>query len=602
MKTCAILGTSYFSSKEHVKIRKNMEEIGFKNLDYFTSNHHYFDKWAGTPEERIELFYRAWNSASDAIFALKGGSGVSHFVNRLNPKKLLGKKLFVGYSDLTIILNFLHEKKNMISLHGPMSTAELDYLSSFYLKKALSMEDYSLNFVLKDVLNAPKVSNIEGELVGGNLTRFLESLHYFDIDMRDKILFLEEVNETEAKILNNLFILSSYKYFKPKAIVFGDMGTKLSLDFDSEVKNLFKDIPLIFNMPFGHSLPNTTIPLGANGKLDFFNQKLFIHFPDSEKDYAVKFEETMPSTPESFRYFFKHSNKLRRLFSIPKKQKSIDEVLKNYKPRNIIKSKKLTIDENLHAVNLSNKIKMDKNVYFFIESYKRKSNSCRLFVKKKNELVPASPWKYHIRRPVAEKIKGNYIIGGETNRGYSLYRMVDVGILKNINTFSHDVEDILLKENKGKIEVFVKYRGAIHWLRTNSLDELNEKAISKSRKLYKFPENNSFNISQCFVLKNNLLGVMGIITKYIKNGAHYFSYPFVFCFDPVEKKVSSTRIILKRSELPETGSLFSNRYNLVSPASLIRGKNKSVLYVTLGQSYVYRLVIKDPFNYYERKF
>lgn len=602
MKTCAILGTSYFSSKEHVKIRKNMEEVGFKNLDYFTSNHPYFEKWAGTPEERIELFYKAWNSPSDAIFALKGGSGVSHFINRIDTEKLIGKKLFVGYSDLTIILNFLHEKKNMISLHGPMSTAELDYLSSFYLKKALSMEDYSINFELKNVLNTPRISNIEGELVGGNLTRFLESLHYFNIDMRDKILFLEEVNESEAKILNNLFILSSYKYFKPKAIVFGDMGTKLSVDFDAEVKDLFKDIPLIFNMPFGHSLPNTTIPLGANGKLDFFNQKLFIHFPDSEKDYAVKFEESTPSTPESFRYFFKHSNKLRRLFSIPKKQKSIDEILKNYKPRNIEKSKRLTAEENLHAVNLSNKIKIGNKVYFFVEKYKKNSNSSALYLKKKSELVPASPWKYHIKRPRAEKIKGQYIISGETKKGYSLYNMIDVGILKNIKSFSHDVEDIALKENKGNIEVFVKYNRVIRWLRIKSLNELTEKLISRSKKIYKFPENNDFNISQTFILRNGLLGIMGSITKHIINGNHYFSYPFVFCFDPVEKKVSSTRVILKRSELPETGSLFSNRYNVVSPASLVRGKNKSILYVTVGQSYIYRLLVKDPFVYYEKKF
>lgn len=94
MNKCAILGTSYFSSREHIKINKNMEELGFDHVEYFTSSRPYFGKWAGTPEERKELFYRAWNSDSQVVFALKGGSGVSHFIKKLDPEKIQKRKLF----------------------------------------------------------------------------------------------------------------------------------------------------------------------------------------------------------------------------------------------------------------------------------------------------------------------------------------------------------------------------------------------------------------------------------------------------------------------------------------------------------------------------
>lgn len=601
MNKCAILGTSYFSSREHIKINKNMEELGFDHVEYFTSNRPYFGKWAGTPEERKELFYKAWNSGPPVVFALKGGSGVSHFIKKLDSEKIQKRKLFVGYSDLTMILNFLHEKKGIISLHGPMSTAELDYISSFYLKKALSMQNYSLNFRSKNAFNKHGLENVSGTIVGGNLTRLLETLHYFDIDMREKILFLEEVGEDEFKMLNNLSILSSYKYFNPKAIIFGNMGKNISMGFYEEVKRFLEGIPTVFNLPFGHSLPNVTIPLGSIGDIDFSNNKFSINFPSSETEYAINFNDEIPETPESFKYFFKEFNENNRLFNIPKKVKHVDEILKNYKQDGLKRSKELVLEDGAHSSNLSNKIEFGKNNYFFIE-IPDKSNYSRLYLKNKFRLSPVSDFMYPFKKAHVERVGGEYLITGETEEGYCLYKMDESFNIIKVKSFSKEVGDVVFKRNRQNVEVFVKFGGIMKWLRISSVEGLTERRIRKSKTVYRFSQENDFSISQVFILSNDFLGVLGNLTKRVENGGHHFSYPFVFCLDPVKKKVSPIRIVLRRSELPETGSFLPTDYNFVLAGSLDRKKDKSILYITLGRSYTYSLLIKDPFSYYEKKF
>lgn len=600
---CSILGTSYYSSSDELKkISGNMKELGFVDYDVFNSKTDFFDKWAGTPEERLKLFYDAWDSDGKAIFATRGGSGVSHFVNKIDTEKLKTNKLFCGYSDLTLLLNYLNKKLNLITLHGPMAFAELDYRSLYYLKKALSMQDYYVDFSNRGVLNRYEEKKIKGKLIGGNLTRMIESLLHFHLDFTDKILFLEEVGESQAKILNMLFTLSDYSSFKPKAIVFGYMGVDISKEFGEVIGNLFSDVPLIFNFPFGHDLPNMTMPIGANAEVDFENNKLNITFPEEHKNYAIKFDHELPDLPENFKDFFYEENRKNKMYKTPKRQRSIENILKIYRPNNLIKSSKYNIDEKYKILNISQRIRFERQNYFMLEIEENEKITSSFFINDKNSLVRANIPDIKIKNPRIDVLKNNYYIMGEDGVGYHIYEGQKLDSLKKIMSFSREIQEINIVSLKEKIGVFIKYKGNIKYIEVKDISEITEDAIKKSEDIFRFYSDNLGGITQILQLKNGLLGILGYTARKTKEGNNVFSYPIVFCLDTINKRVSSTRIILKRSELPETDSRKPEEYNIIMPGGIERKKNTCLLNLTIGNLNAYKVNIKDPFSYYEKKF
>ena len=77
----SIFSGSYYSSEEEVKIAKaNLINIGFDEIEYFSLGKKYFTQWAGSPRERLDNFYKCWNSNSEIIFGMRG----SKFKNYLS--------------------------------------------------------------------------------------------------------------------------------------------------------------------------------------------------------------------------------------------------------------------------------------------------------------------------------------------------------------------------------------------------------------------------------------------------------------------------------------------------------------------------------------
>jgi len=287
MKICSILAPSYFcDANESRNTKRNIKKIGFDEFEDFRSKEKLLDKWAGSANERLEKFYSAWDSDSDAIMCCKGGSGVLHFLPLIKKYKLRRKKLFIGHSDITPLLVYLNLQLGIITIHGPNLSKNIDKISLLALKDALKMKNYGLEF--KEFTNET-VKILKGRTIGGNLGRLVESFPYISLDFRGKIVFLEEVGFTEYKIFNLLVSLKNHPYFKPKALVFGGLGIKNNKLMKIMIEYLFSDIPLIFNMNFGHTTPNLSIPIGANCEIDFKERKIGFSFPKKHRRYAVKF-------------------------------------------------------------------------------------------------------------------------------------------------------------------------------------------------------------------------------------------------------------------------------------------------------------------------
>lgn len=270
-----------------------IENLGLKVIlgESFKSRHGYL---SGTDEIRArDLNEMFKDDKIKGIFAIRGGYGASRILHMLDYTTIRNNpKIFVGYSDVTILHIVLNQKCNLITYHGPMPSTELyKNLDSF-------TKDYFINalFSSKPIGNLNNPSHIQpetlyggeaiGPMVGGNLSLICSSLGTeYEIDTKDKILFLEEVEEEPYRIDRMLLQLKQAEKFKDAAgIVFGaftNCNAREPLK-SLTIKEILNELilpekkPSIYNICCGHCLPTITIPLGALANLNATKQQLNI--------------------------------------------------------------------------------------------------------------------------------------------------------------------------------------------------------------------------------------------------------------------------------------------------------------------------------------
>ena len=120
----------------------------------------------------------------------------------------------------------------------------------------------------------------------------------YEINLDNSILLLEEVNEPPYVIDRLLTqLLLSSKLNKCNAIIIGHMtnctdDNNYSFNILDIIKDIFVplNIPIILNVPFGHSYPNLTFPIGCyanyNKKYDTV-MKYEAHLYDIERDKDI---------------------------------------------------------------------------------------------------------------------------------------------------------------------------------------------------------------------------------------------------------------------------------------------------------------------------
>jgi muramoyltetrapeptide carboxypeptidase len=217
-----------------------------------------------------------------AILCAKGGYGSKEIISSIDPEVIKNNpKIFVGYSDITILLLFLHWAANMVVFHGPVISGEffkgMNPNTIDSLTRLLG-SNKSFGKIPVNDLKILRKGKALGPLIGGNLTLILESLGSpFEIDTEHKILFLEETNESVDKIISDLNRLKENKKLdKIRGVIFGRMANC----FDDENK-FFQAIekffggchyPVLTNFPSGHTedmaQSHISLPIGINVKID----------------------------------------------------------------------------------------------------------------------------------------------------------------------------------------------------------------------------------------------------------------------------------------------------------------------------------------------
>lgn len=203
----------------------------------------------------------------DIVFCSKGGDSETENIQHVKMEKLKDK-IVIGFSDNTIILNFMYIYNNNRSIHY-MNFKEYEKDEDILkLKKILESD---LNNESKKIIidyNTIMKGRLKGNIIGGNLTIFSRIITHFKT-FKNRILLLEDLDiETDMQNVEKaLDILEKYNVFEEiSGIIIGNYGcerTEKQRPFrDAILKRITRNIPVIENNMIGHVIDMDYIIIG----------------------------------------------------------------------------------------------------------------------------------------------------------------------------------------------------------------------------------------------------------------------------------------------------------------------------------------------------
>jgi len=268
------------SIKELEPSIKKLQEWGFEVVLGNNLLNEYF-QFAGIDDERAADFQKILDDDSiKAIIVARGGYGSVRIIDKIDFTNFTKHpKWIIGFSDVTVLHAHIHQNFGIETLHAPMSiNFQQDGMSDVSIesiRKALFGETISYK-ILSHSLN--KHGSVEGLLIGGNLS-IIYSLNgsVSDIDTKDKILFIEDLDEylyhIDRMIMNlkrsgklthlKGMIVGSMTKMKDNAIPFGKSAYEIIADAVMEF-----NYPVCFDFPAGHIIDNRALILGREIILD----------------------------------------------------------------------------------------------------------------------------------------------------------------------------------------------------------------------------------------------------------------------------------------------------------------------------------------------
>ena len=214
------------------------------------------------------------------IFCARGGAGAASLLPHLEAEWFRARpKVFVGYSDLTLLHLFLN-RLGLVTFHGPMVAKDLAgrAYDRDSLWGAITGEGVPYRSDAEDLLPL-RGGEAEGRLRGGCLSLLAGAAGTpwaLDTAGEDTILFVEDVDEPPYRIDRMLRQLRySGALARVRGIVFGDMkGCSPRLEADYTLEDVVRealeglDVPLALGLSSGHSTgPNVTLPFGVRARL-----------------------------------------------------------------------------------------------------------------------------------------------------------------------------------------------------------------------------------------------------------------------------------------------------------------------------------------------
>lgn len=274
-----------FDRKTFLRGARIIEDMGFKVFippAVFEKNRYL----AGSDKHRVEYVNLLFADKSiDAIICARGGYGSMRILPMLDYDAIKNNpKIFVGFSDITILLSVLLTRCNLVTFHGPVVTSLADASEETKLSLLSNItSDNSLEIKLPGGRTI-KSGVAAGDVCGGNLTMLCHLVGTpFAPDFENKILFLEDRGEAPYRIDRMLVHMELAGCFKGiSGIILGGFEDCGPIeDLIEIIVELFDKypVPILGGLDAGHGRHNLTIPLGIEATLDADRHSLVYHRP-----------------------------------------------------------------------------------------------------------------------------------------------------------------------------------------------------------------------------------------------------------------------------------------------------------------------------------
>jgi muramoyltetrapeptide carboxypeptidase len=242
---------------------------------------------AGSDQERADEFNKLWADPEvKALVAARGGYGCLRMIGMIDMKQIRNHpKILIGFSDLTVLLNAIHQKTGLVTFHGPVVTtlASIDKQSKKHFFDVLT--DKTPILIKPSRVKVLKGGKAQGVLIGGNLTTLVHMIGTpYEIPWNDAILFIEDIGESQYRLDRLLTHLhQANRLQKLQGLILGTFtddekkeSPKLRNTVQGRIVELLRDrnIPIWANFPTGHSRRNLTLPVGMEAVMDSAASKL----------------------------------------------------------------------------------------------------------------------------------------------------------------------------------------------------------------------------------------------------------------------------------------------------------------------------------------
>ena len=237
---------------------------------------------AGDARTRADAIRAAWLDSSIAgLVAVRGGYGSAHVLPLLSiDEARRGRKVFLGYSDLTSLHVYLTTSCTMVSFHGPMVATNFGRGPEGYDRDSFVrclMRTEPLGELAPSGLETLNAGEAAGMLLGGTLSQLVASLAtpFAFAPPPGYVLFIDEIGEKPYRLDRMLTQLSySGLLARACAVVFGELPQCDDLSDDSRARAVVADLvrdfpgPVLFGFPSGHTRgPTLTLPFGVRARV-----------------------------------------------------------------------------------------------------------------------------------------------------------------------------------------------------------------------------------------------------------------------------------------------------------------------------------------------
>lgn len=283
---------------------ENLEKLGF-NVEIDPNVYRVYKGTAGRPVERAESLMDAFTDPSvDGIMCCWGGFNSNDIIDYLDYRAIRDNpKVFIGYSDITILNTVLYKEAGLVNFQGPafitfthefLMPWETDLFKQVIIEGRDNIEIRASPTFIDDpffwkhpeepvkekqnpgwgIVNGGEA---EGRLIGGHFGTLLclAGTKYWP-DLKDHILFIE-CDEEDIGAVNLIRQLRQLKHLgaldEISALVVGRIPEVLGLKGDMSIESIVGDamkgldIPVVTQFDFGHTNPIATIPVGVRGRI-----------------------------------------------------------------------------------------------------------------------------------------------------------------------------------------------------------------------------------------------------------------------------------------------------------------------------------------------